>query len=124
MASGRPILFASMRLAVSLSGARAAADFGFIQVDGDQLRRCGAPLRLKGSNLEGNRYTSNTIWRVFGDYLNTKRNVLFSIGFTYSAREYACVTCRAKGTLFRPWYIEENPDLVAQSTKFRRVRVL
>src|SRR4051812_31325898 len=57
------ILFAIVGLALCLSSARAAADPGVLQVDGDQLRRCGAPLRLKGSNLEGNRHTSNTIWR-------------------------------------------------------------
>ena len=69
-------LFAVVGLAVYLSSARAAADPGFIQADGDQLRRCGVPLRLKGSNLEGNRHTSNTIWRQYWSWRDeTARNL-------------------------------------------------
>jgi len=65
MGSRGRILFAVVGIAVYISGVRAAADPGFMQMDGDQLRRCGVPLRLKGSNLEGNRHTSNTIWRQY-----------------------------------------------------------
>jgi hypothetical protein len=43
----------------------AASSAAFLQADGTELRRCGAPFRLKGSNLEGNRHTSNTIWRSY-----------------------------------------------------------
>ena len=65
MGSRGRVLFLIIGIAVCLSGVQAAADPGVLQVDGDQLIRCGAPLRLKGSNLEGNRHTSDTIWRQY-----------------------------------------------------------
>jgi hypothetical protein len=44
-------------------GGEAAASPEILRVEGGQLRRCGAPFRMKGSNIEGDRHTSNTIWR-------------------------------------------------------------
>ncbi len=52
-------------LTLAWCGAIAPATAGpeFLTVEGAELRRCRSPFRLKGSNLEGNRHTSNTIWR-------------------------------------------------------------
>src|SRR5262245_43546854 len=65
MASRGRILPLAAGLVACLAVARAEADPAYVQVSGDRLSRCGAPLRLKGSNLEGNRHTSNTIWRQY-----------------------------------------------------------
>src|SRR5262249_61632779 len=62
---GRILPLAAAGLVACLGAAPAGADPNFVQVSGDGLLRCGAPLRLKGSNLEGNRHTSNTIWRQY-----------------------------------------------------------
>jgi hypothetical protein len=61
----RALPLAAISLVLSLAGGRVSADPGFVQVDGAKLRRCGPPLRLMGSNLEGDRHTSNTIWRQY-----------------------------------------------------------
>jgi hypothetical protein len=65
MGSRGRILPLAAGLVLWSAAARAGADPAFVQVSGDRLLRCGAPLRLKGSNLEGNRHTSNTIWRQY-----------------------------------------------------------